>query len=123
MLSLDPNGSSQQTINGTFDLTYLNRGGFSHHTTASISFVGTTLSDRGTWWEQRTVGKTTALALLVEGMKKAGRVLTRETLVDALDRAGTIDLSGFKVTYSPTNHVGTDFVELTVLGSNGTYKR
>lgn len=64
-----------------------------------------------------------AARILVEGMKKAGRVVTRETLVDALDRAGTIDLSGFKVTYSPTNHVGTDFVELTVLGSNGTYKR
>jgi branched-chain amino acid transport system substrate-binding protein len=61
--------------------------------------------------------------ILVEGMKKAGRVLNRETLVDALDRSGTIDLSGFKVSYSPTNHVGTDFVELTVLGSNGTYKR
>ncbi len=61
--------------------------------------------------------------ILVEGIKKAGRVITRESLVDALDRAGTIDLSGFKVTYSPSNHIGTDFVELTVLGANGVYKR
>ncbi len=61
--------------------------------------------------------------ILVEGLKKSGRVISREGLVDALDRAGTIDLSGFKVTYSPSNHIGTDFVELTVLGSNGTYKR
>lgn len=64
-----------------------------------------------------------AAKVLVEGLKKAGKTPTRESLVDALDKAGTIDLAGFKVKFSPTNHNGSNFVDLTVIGSQGLYRR
>ncbi len=62
-------------------------------------------------------------SVLVEGLKKAGKTPTRESFIDALDKIGTIDLKGFRVKYSPTDHSGSNFVELTVLGAGGLYKR
>lgn len=61
--------------------------------------------------------------VLVEGLKKAGKAPTRESLVDALDRLGTIDLAGFKVKFAPGNHNGSSLVELTVIGAQGLYRR
>ena len=61
--------------------------------------------------------------VLVEGLKKAGKAPTRESLVDALERLGTIDLSGFKVKFAPGNHNGSSLVELTVIGAQGLYRR
>ena len=62
-------------------------------------------------------------SVFVEGLKKAGKTPTRESFIDALDKIGTIDLKGFRVKYSPTDHSGSNFVELTVLGAGGLYKR
>jgi ABC-type branched-subunit amino acid transport system substrate-binding protein len=64
-----------------------------------------------------------AARVLIEGIKKAGKVPTRESLVDGLDKVGTLDLNGFRLAYSPINHAGTNFVELTVVGAGGNYKR
>jgi len=61
--------------------------------------------------------------VLVEGLKKAGKTPTRESLVDALEKLGTIDLSGFKVKFGPGNHNGSTLVELTVIGAQGLYRR
>ncbi len=62
-----------------------------------------------------------AAKVLVEGLKKAGRNLTRESLVDAMGSLGTIDLGGFKVSYSPVNHNGSSYVELTIVSRGGTF--
>jgi ABC-type branched-subunit amino acid transport system substrate-binding protein len=64
-----------------------------------------------------------AAKVLVEGIRKAGRTPTRESLVDALDRTGSIDLAGYKLKFSPANHNGSSFVDLTVIGSQGLYRR
>lgn len=64
-----------------------------------------------------------AAKVLTEGIRKAGKNPTREALVDALDKAGTIDLAGFKVRFAPDNHNGSNLVELTVIGAGGIYKR
>ena len=61
--------------------------------------------------------------VLVEGLRKAGKSPTRETLVDALERLGMIDLTGFKVKFAPGNHNGSSLVELTVIGAQGLYRR
>ena len=61
--------------------------------------------------------------VLVEGLKKAGKTPTRETLVDSLEKLGTIDLAGFKVKFAPNNHNGSNLVELTVIGAQGLYRR
>jgi ABC-type branched-subunit amino acid transport system substrate-binding protein len=60
-----------------------------------------------------------ATKVLVEALEKAGRNLTREKLVGALEAMTSLDLGGYTVSYSPLNHNGSKFVELTVIGNNG----
>lgn len=64
-----------------------------------------------------------AAKILVEGIKKAGRNLTRESLVESLEKLGPVDLQGFKVKFGPGLHNGSSLVELTVIGSQGLYRR
>lgn len=64
-----------------------------------------------------------AANIFVEGLRKAGKVPTRESFLSALDKLGSVDLRGYRVKYSPDNHNGSNFVELTVIGAGGAYKR
>ncbi|MBT1535959.1 ABC transporter substrate-binding protein [Ralstonia solanacearum] len=60
-----------------------------------------------------------AARIFVEGLKRAGRDLTREKLITALESMGATDIGGFAVSYSPANHVASKFVEMTVINSHG----
>lgn len=64
-----------------------------------------------------------AAKVFVEGLKRAGRHITRESLIDGLEKMGKADLGGFNVTYSPTNHNGSQYVDLTIISKNGTFMR
>lgn len=64
-----------------------------------------------------------AAKVLVEGMRKAGRKLTRESLVEALESMQAHDLGGFKVSYSDKSHNGSKFVDLTIISKDGKFKR
>lgn len=55
--------------------------------------------------------------VLVEGLRRAGPKLTRESFMAALDRLD-YDAGGFEVHFTPTNHNGGNFVEMTVIGAN-----
>ncbi|HEY9104613.1 ABC transporter substrate-binding protein [Chitinimonas sp.] len=57
--------------------------------------------------------------ILVEGLKRAGRDLTRDKLINALESLGDYDLGGFRVKFSGSNHNGSQFIDMTVLDSNG----
>ncbi len=62
----------------------------------------------------------TDAAVLVAALKKAGPGLTGESLVHALEGLSA-DLGGFRVSYSPNNHQGSDRVFLTqVTGGKAT---
>jgi len=61
--------------------------------------------------------------VMVEGLRRAGKNPTRESLVDALERMQDVDLGGFYVSYSPKNHAGSRFVDLTIIGRNGKFLR
>ena len=63
-----------------------------------------------------------AAKVIVEGLRKAGRNVTRESLVDAMASLDTLDLGGFKVAYSPTNRSGSSFVELTIVSKGGKFR-
>jgi ABC-type branched-subunit amino acid transport system substrate-binding protein len=52
----------------------------------------------------------------VEALRRAGPKLTRENFMQALDGLKGYDAGGYVVSFSPTNHNGSSFVELTVLG-------
>ena len=56
---------------------------------------------------------------LVEGLKRAGKELSREKLVLALEGMNNIDFGGYRLNYSPTARHGSRFVELTVVGPGG----
>jgi branched-chain amino acid transport system substrate-binding protein len=61
--------------------------------------------------------------VLVEGLRKAGRNLTREGFIRALETMQRVDMGGVLITYSPTDHSGSEFVELTLLGRDGKFLR
>ncbi len=52
----------------------------------------------------------------VEALRRAGPKLTRESFMRALDGLNNFDAGGFPVSFSPTNHNGSNYVELTVIG-------
>ncbi len=64
-----------------------------------------------------------AAKVFVEGIKRAGRDLTREKLVGALESMRNYDAGGYPVSFSPTDHNGSNFVELTVLRRDGKLMR
>ena len=53
----------------------------------------------------------------VEALRRAGPKLTRESFMRALDSLSNFDTGGYVVSFSPTNHNGSSFVELTVIGA------
>jgi ABC-type branched-subunit amino acid transport system substrate-binding protein len=59
----------------------------------------------------------------VEGLRRAGRNLTRDSYIAALERMQDVDLGGFFVGYSPTNRAGSKFVDLTIIGRGGKFLR
>lgn len=60
-----------------------------------------------------------AARLLTEGLKRAGAKPTRETLMSGLESIGNQSFGGFSVSMSPTNHVASSFVELSMLTGDG----
>jgi branched-chain amino acid transport system substrate-binding protein len=61
--------------------------------------------------------------VMVEALKRAGKDLTREKLIAALESMSNADLGGFVVDFSPTNHSGSTFVDLTMIGRQGKFLR
>ncbi|MBA2689836.1 MAG: ABC transporter substrate-binding protein [Burkholderiales bacterium] len=64
-----------------------------------------------------------AAKVLVEGIKRTGKDLTRERLIASMEGLKDYDIGGFRVTYSPEDRYGSKFVELTVIGQNGKFLR
>jgi ABC-type branched-subunit amino acid transport system substrate-binding protein len=60
--------------------------------------------------------------VLVEGLRRTGRDLTREKFVDTMEKLD-VDLGGFHVAYSPKIHTGSKFVDLTIIGRGGKFLR
>jgi len=56
-----------------------------------------------------------------EGLKRAGRDLTRERLVSAFESMSRVDLGDFVVNFDPTNRAGSRFVDLTIIGRGGKF--
>ena len=61
--------------------------------------------------------------VLVEGLKRAGRAPTRESLIAALEGIHDLDLGGDVVNFQGDEHVGRKFVELTIVGRDGRFLR
>jgi len=60
---------------------------------------------------------------LVEGLRRAGKDLSREKLQNALEGMSPADLGGYRINYTANGRHGSRFVELTVIGSGGRVLR
>ena len=59
---------------------------------------------------------------LIEGLKRAGKDVTREKLTTALTGMSELDFSGYRIRYARGNHEGSRFVELGVVADDGQLK-
>ncbi len=59
--------------------------------------------------------------VMVEGLRRAGKDLTRERLIAALESMNKVDLGEFVVSFSPTNHSGSKYVNMTMIGRGGRF--
>jgi ABC-type branched-subunit amino acid transport system substrate-binding protein len=63
-----------------------------------------------------------AAKVLVEALRRAGPKPTRARVIAALEGMHHYDLGGLELSYSPQDHSGIDFAELSII-SNGKFKR
>lgn len=64
-----------------------------------------------------------AAKVLVEGLRRAGPKPTREKLQAALEGIRKFDLGGLEVNFSPEDHTGLDFADLSIIGTDGKFRR
>jgi ABC-type branched-subunit amino acid transport system substrate-binding protein len=59
---------------------------------------------------------------IIAGLEKVDGEPTRAALIEAVQKAGTLDIGGFKLTYSATSNRGSNQVFLTVIQPDGSFK-
>jgi len=64
-----------------------------------------------------------AAKVLVEGLRRAGRDPSRVGLKNALETLNHFNLGGLELSYSPTNHTGLDYADLSIIGPGGKFRR
>ena len=64
-----------------------------------------------------------AAKVLVEGLKRAGAKPTRAQFVAALNGLRNFDIGGMLISYSPTNHTGLDYADLSIINAEGKFRR
>lgn len=60
--------------------------------------------------------------VLVEGLRRAGKNLTRDGLIGALESMHDLNLGGFTINYSAKDHQGSSFTDLTIIGRGGKFR-
>ena len=61
--------------------------------------------------------------VLVEALRRSVGKPTRASLQAALEGMQKYDLGGLEIGFSPTDHTGLDFADLSVIGANGKFLR
>lgn len=64
-----------------------------------------------------------AARVFLEGLKRAGRQLTRDGFVAAMESLGSTKIASFPVEYGPNNHNGSTFVDLEMYTRTGSLVR
>ncbi|MES2687665.1 MAG: ABC transporter substrate-binding protein [Pseudomonadota bacterium] len=64
-----------------------------------------------------------AAKVLVEGLRRAGAKPTRDKIQTALEGIRKLDIGGLEVNYSTEDHTGLDFADLSIIGSDGKFRR
>lgn len=64
-----------------------------------------------------------AARVFTEAVNRAGRNLTREAFIAAIQGMRDVDIGGFPLEFGPGKHTGSRFVELTLLTQDGRIRR
>ena len=64
-----------------------------------------------------------AAKVFAEGLKRAGRNLSRETLISGLESIQNTSFGGFNVNFNAKEHVASRFVDLSMLTEDGKVRR
>lgn len=64
-----------------------------------------------------------AAKVLVEALRRAGPKPDRQKIHTALESIKKLDLGGLELSYSPDNHTGLDFADLSIIGIGGKFLR
>ncbi len=59
----------------------------------------------------------------VEALRRAGAKPTREKILAALESMKKFDLGGLEVNFSSDDHTGLDFADLSIIGTDGKFRR
>jgi ABC-type branched-subunit amino acid transport system substrate-binding protein len=59
--------------------------------------------------------------VLVEGLRRAGKNLTRDSLIAGLESMNEVNLGGFTINYSSKSHQASNFTDLTIIGRGGKF--
>jgi branched-chain amino acid transport system substrate-binding protein len=61
--------------------------------------------------------------VLVEGLRRAGPKPSREGLRRAMESITKMDIGGLEISYSPTDHTGLDYSDMSIIGRDGRFQR
>ena len=64
-----------------------------------------------------------AAKVFAEGLRRAGRNPSRESLVSGLESIQNANFGGFRVDFGPKRHVASSFVDLSMLTEDGKVRR
>ncbi len=64
-----------------------------------------------------------AAKVLVAGLRRAGPNPNRAKIQQALEGMNKVDIGGLEVSYSPSDHTGLEFVDLSIIGQDGKFRR
>ncbi|MCI5069761.1 ABC transporter substrate-binding protein, partial [Acidovorax sp.] len=64
-----------------------------------------------------------AAKVLVEGLKRAGPKPDRAKIHAALETIRKFDIGGLEVSFTPEDHTGLDFADLSIIGTDGRFRR
>jgi len=60
--------------------------------------------------------------VLVEGLRRVGsKTLTRDALISGLESMKDVNLGGFEISYTPRDHSGSKYTDLTIIGRGGRF--
>jgi ABC-type branched-subunit amino acid transport system substrate-binding protein len=62
-----------------------------------------------------------AAKVFAEIAARVGSDLTRERFIKVAESMGLIDLGGYTVNFSAGNHQGSNYVDMVVIGKNGSF--
>ncbi|AMP06308.1 ABC transporter substrate-binding protein [Collimonas pratensis] len=79
------------------------------------------LQDGKKQWDYVSMEGFIAAKVFVEGLRRAGSNLSRDSLIRALETISHYDAGGYFITFNPSSHNGSEFVDLTMVAKSGRF--